>query len=457
MLVAWLLGWVLGFLVLSAISFYVLLSRSLLPQSVGALIDQLAPNAESLIGPLVVGGLFFAISLWGVVRIIFGRDTSSAFLGRLGARLPNLADPEEKQLVNVVEEMAISAVGPIPRVQLFDGETINAAVLGADAEHATFLLSRRMLNVLDRDETQGVIAHLTASSINGDLQMTAGMLRVFYVLGLAVTILDLPFSRRAQMTFWDLLRYILKTGKTAADAEGESVAARLTESLQPEGLVAVTRFMQRLVEPASNSGIRKVVGALILMPLLPLIMIRIAAAILYGLLSLFILGPLVAVLLRSRRRLADATSVQLTRHPDGLACALVHLMREAHTVTNAGWAEMLFIVGPEASDARRTERLEARMQEIRSTGGGWKTNACAGLAATQDYAAKPEIETKARQHNFIFGFHPSLNSRINQLKRMGATKVQWADQKDYSGWILAAVVTFVVGIVVLLAIAGSRS
>jgi Zn-dependent protease with chaperone function len=214
--------------------------------------------------------------------------------------------------------------------------------------------------------------------------------------------------------------------------------------------------MRRAVEPEGGGGFRKLVGALLLMPLLPLIMIRLAAAILYGLLSLFVLGPLVAVLLRSRRRLADATSVQLTRNPDGLACALVHLVREAHLVDNAGWAEMLFIVGPEAEGARRMERFQKRMGAIREAGDDLKTRMQAGRAATNDLAATVEPKTEAKRHNFIFGFHPSLDSRIAQLKLMGATKVQWEVRKDYSGWIMAAVIIFVVGTVIVLAVAGSR-
>jgi Zn-dependent protease with chaperone function len=451
--VAGLLGWVLGFLVLAAALFYLLLVRSFLPRSLGAWVQQVAPD-DAAFWPLAIGGLFFAVALWVAVRMIFGRDTSAAFLGRLGARAPNLADPEEKQLVNVTEEMAIAAAAPAPRVRLFDGAAINAAALGPEAREVTLLVSRRMLDVLDRDETQGVIGHLTASAVNGDLSLSAEMLRLFHVLGLSVTILDLPFSRRARSAFAGLLGLVFRSGAATAGANSE-VAAQLTESLQPEGLDPLIRFMQRTMEPEGGGQVRKVVGACLLMPLLPLIMIRLGAAMLYGLLSLFVLGPLVALLLRSRRRLADATAVRLTRNPDGLACALVHLVQDARTLENAGWAEMLFIVGPEAADARRLDRLQQRMRAVRASGADWKGRVDVGRAVANDYAASGDTKTEARRHNFIFGFHPSLNSRIAQLKRMGATKVQWEVRKDYSGWILAAVLILVIGSVVVLAVAGS--
>ena len=456
MSIAWLLGWVLGFLVLTAVLFYALLLGTFLPRPLSHLIERLAPNSDAAVWPLVIGGLFFAVALWGGIRIIFGRDTASAFLDQLKARAPNLADPEEKQLVNVAEEMAIAASAPVPVVNVFDGETINAAALGADARHVTLLVSRRMLDVLDRDETQGVIGHLTASGINGDLQLTAEMLRVFHVLGLAVTILDLPFSKRARSAFGALISHVLRRRASDAHVNAEAVTRGLTESLQPEGLESLIAFMQRAVEPKDNNEAKKVLGAVLLMPLLPLITIRLMAAILYGMLSLFVLGPMVALLLRSRRRLADATAVQLTRNPDGLACALVRLVQEAHAVPNAGWSEMLFIVGPEAANARRLEKFQKRMSAIRTQGGNWKSRVQAGRAITSDYSAQAETETEAKRHNFIFGFHPSLNSRIAQLKQLGATKVWWDVKKDYSGWILAAVLIVVLGFVALLAIAGSR-
>jgi Zn-dependent protease with chaperone function len=199
-----------------------------------------------------------------------------------------------------------------------------------------------------------------------------------------------------------------------------------------------------------------VIGALILMPLLPLIMMRLAAAIAYGLLSLFMLGPLVALVLRTRRRLADATAVQLTRHPDGLACALVHLAGLAHAVPGVGWAEMLFIVGPETVNARRLDRLQERMAEVRATATGTMEKFQGAREAVAEVQAHTPEETEAARHNFIFGFHPSLNTRIIQLKRLGATKVDWTERRDYSAWILAAVVTVVGGCVVLLAVAGSK-
>jgi len=186
-------------------------------------------------------------------------------------------------------------------------------------------------------------------------------------------------------------------------------------------------------------------------------MMRLAAGIVYGLASLFILGPLVALVLRSRRRLADATAVQLTRNPDGLGSALIQLYGLAHAVPQAGWSELNFIVGHEAAQARQFDRFQARVTDIRASAKDFKERVRQTTAATAELSTPTTgEESAAARHNFIFGFHPSLGSRIVQLQRMGASTLQWTERRDYSGWIIAAVVTLVLGFVALL-IVGSQS
>ena len=117
-------------------------------------------------------------------------------------------------------------------------------------------------------------------------------------------------------------------------------------------------FMERMLNlPLPLGAFNKVVGSLILMLFMPLILSRLAGFLIYSILTLFILGPFIAFAIRARRRLADATAVQLTRNPDGLARALIHLTTLAHPICGIGWAEMLFIVGSETADHRNLERL----------------------------------------------------------------------------------------------------
>ncbi|MEO6002377.1 MAG: M48 family metalloprotease [Opitutus sp.] len=447
--------WSFGFLVVEAVLFYILLFSQFLPRRLERLFNLFLDHAGGLPAVFVAATLF-SIALWLFIQRIFARDSSAGLIQRIGARPPNRLDLEEKQLVNVAEEMAIAATVPAPTVMLFDGLEINAAVIGEKPESAVLLVSRELLNQLNRDETQGVIGHLVSSVVNGDLRLIGAMLRAFYMMGLAVTLLDLPFSARSRHAMALLIRHVMQPNADGGTSVGgEQIGEALTLSLQPEGLVAMNMFMQKLI--GDEKGVRSWLGALLLFPLLPLIVMRLAAGLIYGLSSLFILGPLVALVLRSRRRLADATAVQLTRNPDGLGAALIHLYGIAHAVPNTGWAEMTFIVGNEAGGARQIDRFQARVTEIKSSVTDFKDRARQTAQAAASLAESvPQEKSEAARHNFIFGFHPSLGSRIVQLQRMGATSIQWVERKDYSGWIVAAVIAFVFGIVLLVALGSQR-
>src|SRR4030095_770328 len=100
----------------------------------------------------------------------------------------------EQQLGNVVEEMALAAGVPPPRVLLLDTPVINAAAVGSSPNDATPIISRRILDECDRDETQGVIGHLIGSIGNGDLRIAFLMISVVLTFGTLVTLLRAPFS-----------------------------------------------------------------------------------------------------------------------------------------------------------------------------------------------------------------------------------------------------------------------
>jgi len=80
----------------------------------------------------------------------------------LGGRLvPSTTDvPEERRLLNVVEEMAIASGVPVPDVYVLDRErSINAFAAGFTYQDAVVAVTRGTLHHLDREELQGVIAH----------------------------------------------------------------------------------------------------------------------------------------------------------------------------------------------------------------------------------------------------------------------------------------------------------
>ena len=83
-------------------------------------------------------------------------------------------DPLRRQLLDVVEEMAVAAALPVPTVYLLEREEgINAFVAGFAAESAVLCVTRGALDVLTRDELQAVVAHELSHVVNGDMALNA--------------------------------------------------------------------------------------------------------------------------------------------------------------------------------------------------------------------------------------------------------------------------------------------
>ena len=80
-------------------------------------------------------------------------------------------DPKETQLVNVVEEMAIAAGVPRPRIWIVDDPDPNAFATGTDPLHSHVAVTRGLLDLCNRDELQGVIAHELGHVKNLDVRL----------------------------------------------------------------------------------------------------------------------------------------------------------------------------------------------------------------------------------------------------------------------------------------------
>jgi heat shock protein HtpX len=81
------------------------------------------------------------------------------------------ATPEQKQLVNVVEEMAIASGLPRPRIWVVPDQDPNAFATGHDAATASIAVTEGLLNKLSRDELQAVVAHEMAHIRNLDVRL----------------------------------------------------------------------------------------------------------------------------------------------------------------------------------------------------------------------------------------------------------------------------------------------
>jgi Zn-dependent protease with chaperone function len=101
---------------------------------------------------------------------------------------PNTTDPNERRLVNVVEEMAIASGTPVPAIYVMDAEEgINAFAAGYTLNDAAVAVTRGTLETLSRDELQGVIAHEFSHILNGDMRLNIRLIGLLYgILLLAV-------------------------------------------------------------------------------------------------------------------------------------------------------------------------------------------------------------------------------------------------------------------------------
>jgi Zn-dependent protease with chaperone function len=93
-----------------------------------------------------------------LIRSVLGTAPFGVIESAMGLRPANSSDLEERQLAKIVGEMAIAGGVPEPRVFLTEGEVVNAGAAGNAP--STVFVSRRLLDHMDRDETQGVLGHL---------------------------------------------------------------------------------------------------------------------------------------------------------------------------------------------------------------------------------------------------------------------------------------------------------
>ena len=213
---------------------------------------------------IIIGG-----TLYKVVELRHGGGTLVA--ERLGGKriYPNTQDGIERRLLNVVEEMALASGTPVPPVFLLEEEGINAFAAGYSPSDAVLGVTRGCATALDRDELQGVIAHEFSHVLNGDMRMSIrliGVLHGILLLGLA------------GQTIFRMLAY---SGRGRSRSRGKGGGQALL--------------------------------ALFLLALLLIIL---------GFLGTFFGNLIKAAVSRQREYLADASAVQFTRNPQGLAGAL---------------------------------------------------------------------------------------------------------------------------------------
>jgi len=250
---------------------------------------------------------------WSLISLAFG---SRMVLAMADAKPIDKADAP--QLFNVVEEMSIAAGVPMPKVMVMETDALNAFATGTSTSNAAIVVTRGLLSTLNREELQGVVGHEMGHIAHLDT-------RYMTIVGVTVGLIALVASM-------------------------------------------ILRALQWGSYSSSGSGNRKSSGG--------------SAFLIVVLLVVAVLAPIAAkavqmAVSRQREYLADATSVQFTRNPDGLISALRKLEAAAKPfpgVSNA--TQHLFIVNPVQRATPETGALlathpdtEARIARLRNLGG----------------------------------------------------------------------------------------
>ncbi len=136
----------------------------------------------------------------------------SLVLATSGAR--EVKPPDLPQLLNVVQELAIAASLPMPRVYLINDSAPNAFATGRDPAHASVAITTGLLQKLDREELQGVMAHELSHVRNFDIRFSL-------MVGVLVGSIALLADFFLRFTFWGGMG---RRGRSRGSSEGEGAS-----------------------------------------------------------------------------------------------------------------------------------------------------------------------------------------------------------------------------------------
>jgi Zn-dependent protease with chaperone function len=138
-------------------------------------------NSGILIGTALLTTLFIlGASMFKTAALSSGGGTVARQMG--GTLIPaDVQEPLRRRLRNVVEEMAIASGVPVPEIYVLEEESgINAFAAGFTPSDAAVAVTRGALELLDRDELQGVIAHEFSHILNGDMRLNIRLMGVLF-------------------------------------------------------------------------------------------------------------------------------------------------------------------------------------------------------------------------------------------------------------------------------------
>jgi len=234
--------------------------------------------------PLTDLGLFGLVSAGVTAAVFIGSTVKSLELaqgGRVVAAMlggapvdMNSNDPAERRLINVVEEMSLASGVPVPEIYVLEDMTINAFAAGHGPGDTAIGVTRGCIERLTRDELQGVIGHEFSHILHGDMRLNIRLIGILNgILFLAV--------------IGGLLLRFSAYGPRESSSRDDKSSGSITLVFMAGGL----------------------------------------ALYLVGWIGVFFGKLIKAAVSRQREFLADASSVQYTRNPDGLAGALAKIAK----------------------------------------------------------------------------------------------------------------------------------
>jgi heat shock protein HtpX len=248
------------------------------------------------------GGVVAAVVLASAMSVGSYFAGDALVMATSGAKEIDRAQPPDRyqQLLNVVEEMRLAGGLPPPRVWVIDDSAPNAFATGRDPRHASVAVTTGLLDKLDREQLQGVIGHEMSHIGNLDIRFTL-------LVGVLVGSIALLADWFLRFTFWGGGR---RGGGNDRNGGGGAAA-----------LIFVLAIVLAVVAP--------------------------------------LIGRLVqAAVSRTRESMADATAVELTRNPIGLARALRTISEDPEVLEVANRAtQHLYIVNPIKSFEERAKSL----------------------------------------------------------------------------------------------------
>lgn len=313
-------------------------------------------------------GLFYKVAAGVMVVVLLGTLYKMIELAKGGAKVakllggvpivPHTNDPDQRRLLNVVEEMALASGVPVPQVFILENETgINAFAAGLKPDDAVVAVTQGCLRDLTRDELQGVIAHEFSHILNGDMRLNLRL------MGMINGILIIAIIGRV------ILRGM-------GSGSGRS----------------------RVRSRKGGGGLPILLAALLLMVV--------------GYIGVFFGKLIKSAISRQREFLADAAAVQFTRNPSGLAGALKKINRlvTGSRILNphAEEASHFFFVNALSSSFMRLfsthPPIEERIRRIQMDDRGL-------IPADR---SMPGVEAQATMASFVGG--PSEQTRAGQIQ-----------------------------------------